>query len=183
MSTGRSGRYSGTRGSRTSAKQRSERGKGFTVYPSALEHANTGVFHMTLNKHGKGNVSYTPRLFAGGHGEDGRKLLDKYGIQYNTVLTYSNGVRVGNVPSHKEPLKQKGIGQSWFPKEWNQKMIKKAGEYVANLKRNRNVADGIAVFGTYRGVRVGIKKTNGEIATVFPDSDQSKALNSKARKK
>ena len=182
MGTGRSGRYSGTRGSRT-AKQRSQRGKGYTVYPSALEHANTGVFSQRLVQISRGQYYFVPRLRAGGHGEDGRKLLDKYGIQYNTVLTYSNGVRVGNVPSHKEPLKQKGIGQSWFPKEWNQKMIKKAGEYVANLKRNRNVADGIAVFGTYRGVRVGIKKTNGEIATVFPDSDQSKVLKSNARKK
>ena len=182
MGTGRSGRYSGTHGSRT-ANQRSERGKGYTVYPSALEHANTGVFHLTLNKFGKGKYTRTPRLVAGGHGEDGRKLLDKYGIQYNIVRTYSNGVRVGNVPNHPDGLKNKGTGQSWFPKEWNQKMIKKAGEYVANLKRNRNVGNGISVFGTYRGVRVGIKKTNGEIATVFPDSDQSKALNSKARKK
>lgn len=182
MGTGRSGQYSGTHGSRT-ANQRSERGKGYTVYPSALEHANTGVFHLTLNKHGKGNVTRSPRLFAGGHGEDGRKLLDKYGIQHNIVKTYSNGVRVGNVPNHCKRFKRKGIGQSWFPKEWNQKMIKKAGEYVANLKRNRNVADGINVYGTYKGVRVGIKKTKGEIATVFPDSDQSKVLKSKVRKK
>ena len=104
------------------------------------------------------------------------------GIQYNIVHTYPNGVRVGNVPKHKEPLKTKGIGQSWFPKNWNREMIKKAGEYVANLKRNHNIGNGITAFGTYKGVRVGIKKTNGKISTVFPDSDQSKALNHKRGK-
>ena len=62
-------------------------------------------------------------------------------------------------------------------------MIKKAGEYVANLKRNHNIGNGITAFGTYKGVRVGIKKTNGKISTVFPDSDQSKALKPKERKK
>ena len=181
MGTGRSGRYSGTRGSRTSA-HRSGWEKGRTVSRSALKHANTGEFVMTLNKHGKGKPSFTPRLKAGGHGEAGRKLLDKYGIQYNIVHTYPNGVRVGNVPKHKEPLKTKGIGQSWFPKNWNREMIKKAGEYVANLKKNHNIGNGITAFGTYKGVRVGIKKTKGKISTVFPDSDQSKALKSKARK-
>ena len=36
-------------------------------------------------------------------------LLDKYGIEYHVVKTYPNGVRVGYVPWHKKPDKQKGI--------------------------------------------------------------------------
>lgn len=28
--------------------------------------------------------------------------------------------------------------------------------------------NGVTVWGTYKGVRVGIKKANGQIATVFP---------------
>ena len=185
MGTGRSGRYSGTRGSRTPAKQRSGWKKGRTVSRSALKHANTGVIGQKLVIIKKGQYYFVPRLRAGGHGEAGRKLLDKKGIQYNIVHTYPNGVRVGNVPDHLHEPKQKGIGQSWFPKNWNGKMIKKAGEHVANLKRNHNMGNGPEhiAYGMYKGVRVGIMKTNGKISTVFPDSDQSKALKSKARKK
>ena len=51
-------------------------------------------------------------------------------------------------------------------------MIKRAGEHVAQLHRNRNFSDGKAMFGTFKGVRVGVMKTNGQIATVFPDSYQ-----------
>lgn len=32
--------------------------------------------------------------------------LDKYGIEYNIVKTYPNGVRVGNIPKHKQKIKQ-----------------------------------------------------------------------------
>ncbi len=51
----------------------------------------------------------------------GLELLDKYGIKYNIVKIYPNGVRIGNVPNHKERSKQKGTGQSWFPKSWTEK--------------------------------------------------------------
>ena len=47
---------------------------------------------------------------------------------------------------------------------------------MAGLQKNRNIPDGKAVFGEYKGVRVGIIKTNGKIATIFPDSDQSSVL-------
>ena len=99
-------------------------------------------------------------------------LLDKYGITYNIVKTYSNGVRVGNVPDHKDGRKREGIGQSWFPESWSPKDIIRAGEHVAGLKKNRHVPDGKIVYGMYKGVRVGIIRTNGKIATVFPDSIQ-----------
>ena len=184
MGTGKSGRYSGTRGSRTSA-HRSGWKKGRTVSRSALKHANTGEIGHRLVNVKRGEYYFIPRLRAGGHGEAGRKLLDKNGIQYNIVHTYPNGVRVGNVPDHKDKRKQEGTNQSWFPKNWNGKMIKKAGEHVANLKRNHNMGNGPEhiAYGMYKGVRVGIMKTEGKISTVFPDSDQSKALKSKARKK
>lgn len=35
-----------------------------------------------------------------------------------------------------------------------------------------NTPDGVPAFGTYKGVRVGIIRTNGQIATVFPDHEQ-----------
>ncbi|MEG0472281.1 MAG: EndoU domain-containing protein [Solibacillus sp.] len=107
------------------------------------------------------------------------QLLDKYGIKYNIVKTYPNGVRVGNVPNHKERSKKEGIGQSWFPKSWSDKDIRRAGEHVAGLKGNRHIPDGKTIYGVYKGVRIGVKRTNGKIATVFPDSNQSSVIRRK----
>lgn len=111
------------------------------------------------------------------------KLFDKYGIKYDIVKTYPNGVRVGNIPGHDKKSKRSGTGQSWFPRSWTDKDIKRAGSHVAGLKGNRHMPDGIAVYGTYKGVRVGVIRTNGKIATVFPDSNQTPALNRRRRKK
>ncbi len=52
----------------------------------------------------------------------------------------------------------------------------KAGEHVASLKSNRNAADGVTMWGTYKGVRVGVIKIDGRVATVFPDEDQTSVL-------
>lgn len=77
--------------------------------------------------------------------------------------------------------KKENMGQSWFPKSWTDKDIRRAGEHVAGLKCNRRLSNGVAAFGVYKGVRVGIIRTNGKIATVFPDTDQSSVY--KRRKK
>jgi len=39
-------------------------------------------------------------------GEGGRKLLDKYGIEYHIVKIYTNGVRIGYIPDHDKKNKQ-----------------------------------------------------------------------------
>lgn len=80
-----------------------------------------------------------------------------------------------------QKAKRKEMGQSWFPKSWTDKDIRCVGEHVAGLKGNRKIPDGFRVYGVYKGVRVGIMRTNGKIATVFPDSDQSSVM--KRRKK
>ncbi len=90
-------------------------------------------------------------------------------------------MRVGNVPDHKQKMKRSGTGQAWFPKSWTAKDIKRAVEHVAGLKANRKVKDGATMYGVYKGVRVGVKRTKGNISTIFPDSDQSPVL--KRRKK
>lgn len=74
------------------------------------------------------------------------------------------------------------MNQSWFPKSWKEKDIRRAGEHVAGLKGNRKIQDGVRVYGVYKGVRVGIIRTNGKIATVFLDSDQSSVLKRRKRK-
>ena len=163
MGTSKSGRYLNTKGS------------GRSVSEFALVHSNEGRY---TKPSGNGNKI---RLVSGGHGQTGMDQLDKYGIKYNVLKTYKNGVRVGNVPNHKDKRKQTGMNQTWFPKTWTSKDIKRAGEHVSGLKSNRHVKDGKPVFGVYKGVRVGVIRTNGKIATVFPDSNQSSVL--KRRKK
>lgn len=158
MGTGKSGRYLNTKGS------------GRSVSDYALVHSNEGTFTYTPKEH------HISKLKSGGHGQAGMDLLKKAGISFSVVKTYSNGVRIGNVPNHKDPRKRSGTGQAWFPKNWKENDIRRAGEHVAGLKGNRHTPDGKAIYGTYKGVRVGVIKTHGKIATVFPDSDQSKAL-------
>jgi len=123
------------------------------------------------------------RLAAGGHGQAGMDLLDKYGIEYHVVKVYPNGVRVGYVPGHKKAAKQEGVGQAWFPANWTDRDIKRAGSHVAGLNGNRRTPDGVVVYGTYKGVRVGIMRTNGKIATVFPDSGQTSVRNRRRKVK
>ena len=158
MGTSKSGRYLNTKGS------------GRSVSDFALVHSDEGKYTKPSRKGDK------LRLVSGGHGQTGMEQLDKYGIKYNVEKTYSNGVRVGNIPNHKNPNKRKSMGQTWFPKSWTTKDIRHAGEHVAGLKGNRHVPDGKAVYGVYKSVRVGVIRTNGKIATVFPDADQSSVL-------
>ena len=164
MGTTESGRYINTKGS------------GQTPSDFAVVHSNEGTYVHSVGKNSR------LRLASGGHGEAGLKQLDKYGIRYNIVKTYPNGVRIGNIPDHKDKRKRTGTNQAWFPKSWNARDIKRAGSHVARLKRNRHIADGVPIWGTYKGVRVGVIRTHGKIATIFPDTDQSSVL-TKRRKK
>ena len=153
MGTTKSGRVLNTRGAAGSASQ------------FAVVHSNEGAY----TKPHKGQQI---RLKSGGHGQTGLKELDKYGIEYHIVKTYPNGVRVGYVPRHKDRSKQEGINQSWFPENWMAKDIKRAGEHVAKLKQNRHKGDGIKLYGIWKGVRVVVICTHGQIGTIFPDSKQ-----------
>ena len=154
MGTSKSGRYLNTRGS------------GHSVSDFALVHSSEGKFN-NVSKNGR-----KIRLVSGGHGQAGMNILDKYHIEYNVTKTYPNGVRIGNIPSHKNKKKAFENGQVWFPKSWSNKDIKHAGEHVASLKNNNHASDGKAVYGMWKGVRVGVIRTNGKIATVFPDIKQ-----------
>ncbi len=168
MGTSKNGRYLNTKGS------------GRSVSDFALVHSSEGAFTRSQTRV-NGEMVIKLRLNNGGHSQKGMELLDKYGIKYNIVKTYPNGVRVGNVPNHKERSKKMGIGQSWFPKSWSDKDIRRAGEHVAGLKGNRRIPDGKTIYRVYKGVRVGVKRTNGKIATVFPDSDQSSVTRRKRK--
>ena len=135
-----------------------------TVSADALNHSNTGDF--TYNPK-TGEIS---KMKGGGHGQANIDFLEQNGLEYNIEKEYSNGVRVGNVPDHKVKVKRSGMEQSWFPRSWSESDMQTAGEAIANMPGNTGLADGVAVFGEYNGVRGGVIRTNGKIATVFPDS-------------
>ena len=163
MGTGKLGRYLNTKGS------------GRSVSDFALVHSNEGTFTYSPKT---GRIS---KLKSGGHGQAGLEILKKQGIAFNIVKTYPNGVRIGNIPSHKDPRKRVGTGMAWFPATWTEKDIRHAGEHVAGLRHNRRVSSGRTIWGVYKGVRVGVIRTHGKIATVFPDNKQDSVT--KRRKK
>lgn len=117
----------------------------------------------------KGEYTAKGRLKGGGHGQEALDYMDKKGIKYNITKTYPNGVRIGNVPKHKKPNKKVGNNQSWFPEDWDRNVIKKAGQAVA---RGRKLPDGRIKKGNHKHVDVGIIRTQGEIGTIFPLSEQ-----------
>ena len=131
-----------------------------TISEERLSHASLGEF------------TETNRLINGGHGEENISYLIENNIPFNIVKTVPNGVRVGNIPNHKNKSKRTGTGQAWFPDTWTKEDIKNAGEYVANLPENQEKGNGEWMFGVYKGVRVGVIKNNGSIGTITPDNSR-----------
>lgn len=157
--------------------------KDLKILDKTLEHANEGEFTNPKNPNKvKPNEI---RLKSGGHGEENVTLLQKKGLEYNIVKEYPNGVRIGNVSNHKAKEKRTGTAQAWFPKNWTSKDIKKAAEYVANLKNKdkyflkRNYDESgnlisIFKFSRFKEVTVGIcyDVKAKKITTIFPDETQ-----------
>lgn len=127
------------------------------ISEKAIEHSSMGEY------------TRSGRLKSGGHGQEALDFMNKHGIKYNITRTYPNGVRVGNVPKHEQKRKRTGTNQSWFPNNWDRKTIKYAGQSVAKGKR---LPDGKVKEGRHKNVDVGIIRTNGKVATIFPMSIQ-----------
>lgn len=148
-----------------------------------LTHANLGDFALPGNP----KKSTLPgKMKGGGHGQDNLDYLDKIGRDYLIEHEYQNGVRIGAVEGHDSKIKrisqgQNITGQSWFPADWDLQKIKNAGRFVIdnNFKAFKNVQDGIPIFDIFEGVRVGVMKTNGKPATIFPDNAYQPLPNSK----
>lgn len=148
-----------------------------------LNHAIVGEFTNPKNpkKIKPGDI----RLKSGGHSEENIQLLKEKGIEYNIVKEYENGVRVGNVPTHKLVAKKSGTGQAWFPKNWGKEDIENAGNYVSNigdkskyiLEKKYNTEGKITAifkFSNYKNVTVCVcyDVNREKITTIFPDENQ-----------
>ena len=132
---------------------------------SALEHSSRGTFTT-------GDKNHKPRLLSGGHGEENLQTLKEYGWNYNIIAKYPNGVRLGNVPSHKNKQKRNGDWQVWFPNNWTRDTIKKAGEKTIKSIPYK-LPDGFHMYGTYKNVKIGVIRTKGKVATIYPYYKQS----------
>ncbi|MDW2797194.1 EndoU domain-containing protein [Clostridium boliviensis] len=140
--------------------------------------AVSSISQDTINHSTIGDFTYNPKTGAvskvkgGGHGQANIDFLEENGIPYNIEKTYDNGVRIGNIPDHKNPLKRIGTGQSWFPETWDTTKINNAGEYVVELNKGEAITNGVPIYGIYDGVEVGVIYTNGKPATIFPNAIQ-----------
>lgn len=155
MGTGESGIYYTSGGSKR-------------VHHQALIHSIDGIFTHDPR------TGKPRKMKSGGHGQSNLDLLDKYGFVYVIDKVHANGVRQGHVEGHHVKKKRERSGQMWFPRHWTTRDIVRAGEHVSGLKSNRNKPEGIILWGTYKGVRVGIIKRNGQIQTIFPAENQPK---------
>ncbi|AZJ32969.1 hypothetical protein D6200_10550 [Tenacibaculum mesophilum] len=145
------------------------------ITEDVLKHANHGEFSLPANP----KRSMLPgKMRVGGHGQDNLVFLDEIGRKYRVEHTYENGVRIGGVEGHDKRIKKlvegrNNTGQSWFPKDWNSAKIEEAYKYVVrnNLDAFKQLQDGPPpLFDVYDGVRVGVIKTKGKPATIFPDN-------------
>ena len=130
------------------------------------------IQHSSLGEFTQGDRKHQPRLRSGGHGEENIQELNKRGMEYNITKQYPNGVRVGNVPTHKDKQKRELNKQSWFPKNWTRDIIKKAGEKTISEEKAKR-KDGEISIGTYKKVKVGVIRTKGKVTTIFPLNKQS----------
>ena len=142
------------------------------MFKSLTELKNDGIITVpdkTLEHSTVGDYTSTRRLINGGHCVSARKGIE--GKDYNITDRFSNGVTLGNIPTDKNGLKNKGNGQSWFPDNWDSNKILIAGTAVANsgvpIENGRQIGeyDGISV-------RVIYNARTGDIGTICPDYNQ-----------
>lgn len=143
----------------------------------ALNHASLGGFSLPANPK---KSTLLGKMKSGGHGQENINYLEEIGKKYKIEHTYKNGLRIGAVDGHESNFKRLlenkiNTGQSWFPKSWNRTKIKLSGGYVIerNIEKFKKLEVGKAIFDNFDGVRVGVMKTNGKPATIFPDNAKS----------
>lgn len=148
MGSGVSGRYYTSHGS-------------YAIHHEGIIHSFEGEYTIK-----DGNPA---RLKKGGHGQAAMDVMDENGIKYQVNKTFSNGVRVGNIPDAVQKFRQSGDNHSWFPSSWTDRTVIAASEYVLKLKKNAGATEGQKITGTYKGVRVIAWVGKNGISSIYPD--------------
>lgn len=138
-------------------------GKDEEISIDVIEHASKGNFTV------KPKTKKVTNMKGGGHGQENIDYLEQLKFDYKIVKEYKNGVRIGNVTKHKSLKKRTGTNQSWFPKTWGRNEILEAGKYVAWHEKKK---EGVQVSARFKGVEVGIRRTNGKVGTIYPTGKQ-----------
>lgn len=81
-------------------------GRYYTSYGSHAIH-HKGIIHSFEGEYTIRNGK-PYRLKKGGHGQAAIEVMNKNGVQYEVNKTYSNGVRVGNIPNATQKFRQSG---------------------------------------------------------------------------
>lgn len=140
-----------------------------TVPDKTLRHSTVGDFTNLKNPKKPPGGKNGGKMKGGGHSQANIDLLESKGYAYTITQTYDNGVRIGNVELHKDESKCLHSGQSWFPEDWGNDEVLKAGTYVSNTVKSKDVKR----FGEYNGIRIGFYvDKDGYPTTIFPDADK-----------
>jgi len=133
---------------------------GERISKSIKTHILTGEY-TKLNRH-----------ISGGHSEKAIEYMKKNKIEYEINVQYDNGVRVGNITYSKNRIFRTGNNHTWFPDNWNDDQILKAGKYVLNHIPKKKYSDGKQYTMRYNNVDVSIIIRNNKITTIFPNKNQ-----------
>lgn len=138
--------------------------KRLTASKNEMRHSSRGIFSYKNRK--------PVRMLKGGHGERNVEYLKRHKLSHKINNIDSNGVRHGQIDCHMRPRERKSNGHAWFPEKWDDKTISRAGEYVANLKRNSKTPDHTPMHGKFKGVHVVVYKFRGRICGICPKFEQ-----------
>ena len=140
--------------------------KTIKVSKREMKHTSRGVFQYINKK--------PVKMLKGGHGERNINYLKKNELVHQINHIDSNGVRHGQINCHARPNERKPGGHVWFPKKWNDSTIARAGEHIANLKKNVKKKDHAPMYGKYKKVYVVTYKAFGRICGICPNFKQEK---------
>ena len=131
-----------------------------------MKHSSRGIFGYEKRK--------PVKMIKGGHGERNIQYLKKHSLSHTINDIDPNGVRHGQIDCHARPRERKPRGHVWFPEQWNDTTIAKAGSHVANLKKNKAKPDHTPMYGRYKKVHVVTYKSRGRICGICPKFKQEK---------
>jgi hypothetical protein len=133
------------------------------------------IIHSDIGRFGFFRHDRRLHFISGGHGEKNLHLLKLFRFHLPRIHKTTNGVRLAEIGSTRKPdPKEKKRLHTWFPSSWKGADIKKAGEAISKGKEIK--ATGLErLKGEYDGVKIKMIVRDGDIKSVFPDSNQKGA--------
>lgn len=89
-----------------------------TILEIILKHSVCGNFIGLENPKKSPSLNNGGLPKGGGHSQAGIDELKNRGWSVQITKTYKNGVRIGNIPQHKQSFRKSGSQMSWLSKDW-----------------------------------------------------------------